>query len=112
VLNGHSEAITIETERKLTAREAAELLSKAPGIVVVDDVDGEKKPFPTVLDANGKDLTYVGRIREDLFAENGLSMWVVADNLRKGAATNAIQIAEELVRRGRVGQVRKELVTV
>ncbi len=104
VFNGHSEAIYIETERKLTAREAADLLSRAPGIRVMDDVESEKKPFPTVLDANGSDLTFVGRIREDLFVPNGLSLWVVADNLRKGAATNAVQIAEELVRRGLVGQ--------
>jgi aspartate-semialdehyde dehydrogenase len=110
VLNGHSEAIYIETEKKLTAKEAAELLGNAPGIVVMDDVEGAQKPYPTVLETNGKDETYVGRIREDLFVPNGLSMWVVADNLRKGAATNAVQIAEELVKRGLVGKKRKELV--
>ena len=109
VLNGHSEAIYIETERKLTAREAARLLSEAPGLRVLDGTENGSLPYPTALEASGSDLTYVGRIREDLFAPNGLSMWVVADNLRKGAATNAVQIAEELVKRGLVGGRRREL---
>jgi aspartate-semialdehyde dehydrogenase len=111
VLVGHSEAIYIETERKLTVREAAEILANAPGIKVIDDVEAASRPYPTTLDAIGSDYTYVGRIREDLFAPTGLSMWVVADNLRKGAATNAVQIAEELVSRGLVGRQRRELVT-
>ncbi|MBW3625649.1 MAG: aspartate-semialdehyde dehydrogenase [Armatimonadetes bacterium] len=110
VLVGHSEAITIETERKLTAQEAEEILSRAPGIRVIDEVGGENRAYPTCLDAAGRDETYVGRIREDLFVPNALSLWVVADNLRKGAATNAVQIAEELVNRGLVGQHRKELI--
>jgi len=109
VLNGHSEAIYIETERRLTAREAAEILSRAPGIRVVDDLESDRRPYPTALDADGQDATFVGRIREDLFVPNGLSMWVVADNLRKGAATNAVQIAEELVRRGLVGERARAL---
>jgi len=109
VLNGHSEAIYVETERKLTAREAKDLLSRAPGIRVIDDLEVEKRPYPTALDVDGTDVTLVGRIREDLFAPNGLSMWVVADNLRKGAATNAVQIAEELVKRGLVGRREREL---
>jgi aspartate-semialdehyde dehydrogenase len=109
VLNGHSEAIYIETERKLTAKEALDLLAAAPGLQVIDDVYSENRPYPTALDSDGKDLTLVGRIREDLFIPNGLSMWVVADNLRKGAATNAVQIAEELVKRGLAGKSRREL---
>lgn len=112
VLVGHSEAVYVETERKLTAREAEEILSQAPGVKVIDNVDGDHRPYPTCLDAAGSDLTYVGRIREDLFVPNALSMWVVADNLRKGAATNAVQIAEELVNRGLVGNAKRELVHV
>jgi aspartate-semialdehyde dehydrogenase len=108
VFNGHSEAIYIETERKLTAKDAAKLLTNAPGIQVIDDVSGDSRPYPTALDADGQDLTLVGRIREDLFVPNGLSLWAVADNLRKGAATNAVQIAEELVKRGLAGNRRRE----
>lgn len=101
VFNGHSEAITIETERKITAAEARDALAAAPGVRVMDDLDGApQRPYPTALDADGQDLTLVGRIREDRFVPNALSFWVVADNVRKGAATNAVQIAEEIVRRG------------
>lgn len=91
---GHSEAVNIETERKLTAREAREILSSAPGVKVVDDPEKELYPLP--LDAAFRDQTFVGRIREDESIENGLNLWVVSDNLRKGAALNAIQIAEHL----------------
>ena len=106
VFNGHSEAIYVETERKITAAEAVDLFSRAPGIKVIDDLESGQRPYPTALDADGQDLTLIGRIREDLFAPTGLSMWVVADNLRKGAATNAVQIAEELVNRNLVGRNR------
>jgi aspartate-semialdehyde dehydrogenase len=93
---GHSEAVNIETEQKLTANEARALLSTAPGVILYDDP--EHKIYPMPLDVAGKDDVYVGRIREDESIPNGLNLWVVADNLRKGAATNAVQIAELLVR--------------
>jgi aspartate-semialdehyde dehydrogenase len=95
VFYSHSEAVNIETERKLTAVKARELLAAAPGVLVVDDV--ANAVYPMAVEAAGQDLTFVGRIREDESIENGLNLWVVADNLRKGAATNAVQIAELLV---------------
>ncbi len=96
VFYGHSESVNIETARKLSVYEAREILSQAPGVKVVDDPEQKKYPMP--LDAAGQDLTLVGRIREDFSIANGLNLWVVADNVRKGAATNAVQIAEILVR--------------
>jgi len=96
VFRGHSEAINIETERKLTVQEAREILSQAPGVKLWDDPAEKKYPMPIL--AAGGDETWVGRIREDTSVENGLNLWVVADNLRKGAALNAIQIAEILIR--------------
>ena len=96
VFYGHSEAVNIETERKLTPEEARQILAKAPGVKVVDNP--AKNEYPMPLDAAGQDLTLVGRIREDFSIANGLNFWVVADNLRKGAATNAVQIAELLIR--------------
>lgn len=93
---GHSEAVNIETEQKLTANEARAILSTAPGVMLYDDP--EHKIYPMPLDVAGKDDVYVGRIREDESIPHGLNLWVVADNLRKGAATNAVQIAELLVR--------------
>ncbi|MGQ9523429.1 MAG: aspartate-semialdehyde dehydrogenase [Armatimonadota bacterium] len=102
VFNGHSEAVYIETERPISAEEALKALRSAPGVVVVDDLHAKDRPYPTPLEVSGQDATYVGRLRKDPFVENGLSFWVVADNIRKGAATNAVQIAEELVRRGLV----------
>lgn len=93
---GHSEAVNIETQRKLSANEARAILSVAPGVMVYDDPGHAIYPMP--LDAAGKDEVYVGRIREDESITNGLNLWVVADNLRKGAALNAVQIAELLVR--------------
>ncbi|HOV78706.1 MAG TPA: aspartate-semialdehyde dehydrogenase [Bacillota bacterium] len=98
VYRSHSEAINIETERKLTAPEARKLLSEFPGIVVIDDPAGKEYPMP--LFASNRDEVFVGRIREDNSIPNGLNMWVVADQLRKGAATNAVQIAELVVRHG------------
>ena len=96
VFYGHSEAVNIETVRKLTVAEARQILTKAPGVKVVDNPDKNEYPMP--LDAAGQDLTLVGRLREDFSIDNGLNFWVVADNLRKGAATNAVQIAELLIR--------------
>jgi aspartate-semialdehyde dehydrogenase len=96
VFYGHSEAVNIETERKLSVPEARKLLAAAPGVKVVDDPLKQKYPMP--IDAAGQDLTLVGRIREDFSIDNGLNLWVVADNIRKGAATNAVQIAEILIR--------------
>jgi aspartate-semialdehyde dehydrogenase len=96
VLFGHSESVNIETEKKITADEVREILSRAPGVTVVDDLKRNKYPLP--IDAAGKDDTFVGRIREDESIENGINMWIVSDNVRKGAALNAVQIAEILVR--------------
>ncbi|GAB2507226.1 aspartate-semialdehyde dehydrogenase [Pseudoxanthomonas sangjuensis] len=93
VFYGHSEAVNIETKKKITPEQARELLAKAPGVVVVDD----RKPggYPTpVTHASGTDPVYVGRIREDFSHPRGLNLWVVADNIRKGAALNAVQLAE------------------
>jgi len=95
VFYGHSESVNIETEKKLTAQEVREILSKAPGVVVVDNP--KKFEYPLAIHAAGKDETFVGRIREDESIPNGINMWVVSDNIRKGAALNAIQIAEILI---------------
>ena len=91
---GHSEAVNIETERKLSANEARAILSTAPGVLLYDDP--AHKIYPMPLEVAGKDEVYVGRVREDESIANGLNLWVVADNLRKGAALNAVQIAEYL----------------
>jgi aspartate-semialdehyde dehydrogenase len=91
---GHSEAINIETERKLSANDARAILSTAPGVLLYDDP--AHKIYPMPLEVAGKDEVYVGRVREDESIANGLNLWVVADNLRKGAALNAVQIAEHL----------------
>ncbi len=95
VFYGHAEAITIETKEFISPQEARDILSKGEGIVVMDDP--ENKEYPTPIDAEGKDEVFVGRVRESLVFEKGLSMWVVADNIRKGAATNAVQIAELII---------------
>jgi len=95
VFYGHSESVWIETREKITPEKARGLLSVAPGVTVVDYP--EKNEYPLALYAAGQDDTYVGRIREDFSCENGLVMWVVSDNVRKGAALNAVQIAERLV---------------
>jgi aspartate-semialdehyde dehydrogenase len=97
VFYGHSEAVNIETRRKISASEARNLLAKAPGVAVID----ERKPggYPTaVTEAANHDTVYVGRIREDMSYERGLDLWIVSDNVRKGAATNSVQIAEVLAR--------------
>jgi len=96
VSNCHSESILVETERKITAEEARELFENFPGIKVVDDLPNGQYPKPS--DCDGDDAVFIGRIREDISCENGLAFWCVSDNLRKGAATNAVQIAELLVR--------------
>ena len=96
VFYGHSESVNIETARKLSVTEARDILAQAPGVKLVDDPLQNRYPMP--LEAAGQDLTLVGRIREDFSIENGLNLWVVADNIRKGAATNAVQIAEILIR--------------
>ena len=94
VFFAHSESVMIETEKKLSAKDVKDLLSKAPGVIVYDDPSSKKYPMP--IDVSGKDETYVGRIREDLSHPSAISLWLVSDNLRKGAATNAVQIAEHL----------------
>jgi len=94
VANCHSETIAVETERPISPEEARGLFESFPGIKVVDDIGSSMYPMP--LNSTGSDLVYVGRIRKDLSHPNGLSFWCVSDNLRKGAATNAIQIAELL----------------
>jgi aspartate-semialdehyde dehydrogenase len=96
VFRAHSESVNIETERKLSANEARALLATAPGVMVFDDP--QRKVYPMPLEVSGTDEVYVGRIREDASVESGLNLWIVADNLRKGAALNAIQIAEKLIR--------------
>ena len=94
VLYGHSESVNIETEKKITPLEVRQLLLKAPGVKVVDEPHLQQ--YPLAILAAGKDDTFVGRIREDESIANGINMWIVADNLRKGAALNAVQIAEIL----------------
>lgn len=96
VFYGHSEAVNVETRSPVTADAVRDLLRESPGVRVVDDP--EHNGYPTAVDAAGQDLTLVGRIRKDISVENGIDLWVVADNIRKGAATNAIQIADLLAR--------------
>ncbi len=98
VSNCHSESVLVETERKITVDEARQLFQQAEGIEVIDDLAHGGYPMP--LDCTDKDAVYIGRIREDLSSPHGLAFWCVSDNLRKGAATNAIQIAELLVAAG------------
>ncbi|REK15817.1 MAG: aspartate-semialdehyde dehydrogenase [Planctomycetota bacterium] len=98
VENCHSESILVETERKITVDEARKLFADFPGIQVVDDLPAKAYPMPATCD--GRDDVFIGRIREDLSHPNGLTFWCVSDNLRKGAATNAVQIAELLVQKG------------
>jgi aspartate-semialdehyde dehydrogenase len=95
VVTAHSEAVTVETYAPLTAARARELLEKAEGVVVVDDLSEGRYPQP--IDAAGQDPVYVGRIRDDVGNPGGIQMWVVSDNLRKGAALNAVQIAEKVL---------------
>jgi aspartate-semialdehyde dehydrogenase len=98
VFIGHSEAVNVEFENPITAEEARNILRESPGCLVVDNP--AENAYVTPLECAGEDATYISRIREDQTLDNGLSMWIVADNLRKGAATNAVQIAELLLNRG------------
>jgi aspartate-semialdehyde dehydrogenase len=110
VFVGHGESINVETERKLTAVKARELLSKSPGIILMDQIfpdnlrhDPLERTYPAILDVRKpeyRDAVLVGRVREDPTIENGLNLWCVADNLRKGAALNVVQIMEGLIERG------------
>jgi aspartate-semialdehyde dehydrogenase len=95
VLYAHSESVNIETEKKITPQEVREILAKAPGVVVVDNP--RQNEYPLAIYAAGRDETFVGRIREDESIAKGINMWIVADNIRKGAALNAVQIAEILI---------------
>jgi aspartate-semialdehyde dehydrogenase len=98
VFVGHSEAVNIEFERPITADEAREILREAPGCLVVDK--RENGGYVTPVECVGDFATFVSRIREDATIENGLNLWIVSDNLRKGAALNTVQIAEALINRG------------
>ncbi len=101
VFYGHSESVNIETEEKLTPAQVRAILSRAPGVAVYDNPSERLYPMPIM--AAGEDEVFVGRIREDKTIENGLNLWIVADNIRKGAALNAVQIAELLLLRGKLG---------
>jgi len=105
VFIGHSEAVNIEFEKPITADEARDILREAPGVLVVDK--HENSGYITPIESAGEDATYVSRIREDQTIDNGLNMWVVSDNLRKGAALNAVQIAELLIERGLIQPKKK-----
>ncbi len=96
VYRSHSESITIETEKEITPEKAKQLIAKAEGVKLIDDLANEKYPMP--LDTSDQDLIYVGRIRKDISKENSLVLWCCGDQIRKGAATNAVQIAEILVK--------------
>ncbi len=97
VMTSHSESVIAETEDRIPLEKVRQALSSAPGIILKDDI--ENGVYPTTLDSSGKDDVYVGRIREDLTSDTGINMWVVGDQLRKGAALNTIQIAEELIKK-------------
>jgi aspartate-semialdehyde dehydrogenase len=101
---GHGESVFLETTEKITADDARVLLGKAPGVIVQDDP--QAKLYPTPHGVAGKDEVYVGRIREDPSTRNGLLLWIVSDNLRKGAALNAVQIAEQAIELGALGAVK------
>lgn len=96
VTNCHSESMLVETEKRITLQQARELFEQADGITLLDDLAAGEYPMP--INSDGKDDVFIGRLREDLSSDNGLAFWCVSDNLRKGAATNAVQIAELLVR--------------
>ncbi len=102
VFFGHSESVNIETKRKVSVQEVRALLERTPGVKVVDDPMNNQ--YPLAIDAAGQDLTLVGRIRNDESIENGINMWIVADNIRKGAATNTVQIAEILAKEYLLGE--------
>ncbi|MBQ7036158.1 MAG: aspartate-semialdehyde dehydrogenase [Clostridia bacterium] len=95
VFNGHSESINVELEKPFELSELVEVLKNAPGVVIEDDV--KNNIYPMAINATGRDETFVGRIRRDESVENGVNLWVVADNIRKGAAANAVQIAKKFI---------------
>jgi aspartate-semialdehyde dehydrogenase len=97
-MGGHSEAVNVEFKNDYDLNEVKQLLESAPGVVVVDDPANQQYPMP--MNAHEKDDVFVGRLRRDESQPNTLNMWVVSDNLRKGAATNAVQIAEYLLEKG------------
>ena len=101
VQGGHSESVNVEFERDFTIDEVRRLLSEADGVTLQDQPDFNTYPMP--LMAEGKDDVFVGRLRRDFTADHALNMWIVADNLRKGAATNTVQIAEALMAKGFIG---------
>jgi aspartate-semialdehyde dehydrogenase len=105
VFIGHSEANKLEFEKPITADEAREILREAPGCLVVDK--RENGGYITPIESAGEDATYISRIREDSTIDNGLNLWVVSDNLRKGAALNAVQIAELMIERGLIKPKQK-----
>jgi aspartate-semialdehyde dehydrogenase len=105
----HAVSVNIETERKVSVADARAAFTRAPGVKLVDDVQALK--FPQPLEVAGGDLTHVGRIREDFSIENGLNLWVVSDNVRKGAAQNAVQIAQWLAQRGAIEKWRERRET-
>jgi aspartate-semialdehyde dehydrogenase len=107
VVTGHSEAVNVETKEPLSPERARELLAAAPGVTVVDDPEAGR--YPLAIEAAGKDDVFVGRIRRDPGNERAIDMWIVSDNLRKGAATNAVQVAELLVERRLLGDRAKAL---
>lgn len=102
VYKGHSESINVEFEKPFEIEKVKEILSNAPGIIVIDDIN--KPSYPTVLDCVDKNEVFVGRIRRDFSVDNGVNLWVVADNIRKGAATNAVQIAQYLISQNYFGK--------
>ena len=101
VMGGHSESVNIEFENEFELADIFAILEKAEGVIVVDDPTNHKYPMP--MDAHGKDEVFVGRIRRDETQPKTLNMWIVADNFRKGAATNAVQIGEYLLKQGLIG---------
>jgi aspartate-semialdehyde dehydrogenase len=105
VFIGHSESVNLEFAKPITADEARDILREAPGCLVVDK--HENGGYITPVECAGEDATYISRIREDGTVENGLNLWIVSDNLRKGAALNAVQIAELLLARGLISPKQK-----
>ncbi|MDP8215507.1 MAG: aspartate-semialdehyde dehydrogenase [Candidatus Euphemobacter frigidus] len=100
VFNGHAESVYIETEKPIVVERVREILGEAPGVVLIDDSENARYPMP--IEASGEDGVYVGRIRRDPYVKNGLHLWIVSDNIRKGAALNVIQIAERMIADGLV----------
>jgi aspartate-semialdehyde dehydrogenase len=101
VVSGHSESVNVRTAENLSPEDCRELLAEAPGVIVVDDP--ANGAYPMAIDAAGRDEILVGRVRRDPDEERTLNLWIAGDNLRKGAATNAVQVAELLVERGLLG---------